>query len=77
MYRKSTSEVITELKSLMKNENCADLGKSCQLRGEGEVSGTWKKHRIFLDDAPIVGANDLDGLMDNVNELRTSGVCTE
>ncbi len=75
--KKSTSEVIVELKSLMKSENCADLSKNCQLRGEGQVSGAWKKHRIFLDDAPVAGANDLDGLMENVNELRSSGVCAE
>lgn len=75
--KKSSSELIIELKSLMKNKECSDLSKSCQLRGEGEVSGAWKKHRIFLDNAPIVGANDLDGIMENVNELRSSGVCVE
>lgn len=75
--KKSTSEIVVELKSIMKDKNCTELGKLCEIRGEGEVGGAWKKHRIFLNESAIAGANDLDSLMENVNELRSSGVCTE
>ncbi len=75
--KKSTNEVVSQLKILVKTEDCKNLDKVCELRGEGDVSGVWKQHRIFLNESPIMGSNNLDGLMENVNELRSSGICQE
>ncbi|MEK6775195.1 MAG: hypothetical protein AABY64_14740 [Bdellovibrionota bacterium] len=75
--KKSINEVVSQLKIMVKTENCKNLDKVCELRGEGDVSGVWKQHRIFLNESPIMGSNNLDGLMENVNELRSSGICQE
>lgn len=75
--KRSSSQVVQQLKELIKTEACQGIGKSCELRGEGEVAGVWKKHRLFFNEAAIIGANDLDGLMENVSELRSSGICQE
>lgn len=75
--KKSSSQVVEQLKELVKTQACQGLGHTCKLRGEGEVSGVWKKHRLFFNESAILGANDLDGLMENVNELRSSGICQE
>ncbi len=73
--KKSMVQIAAQLKELEKNESCKGLDKVCELRGEGDVAGVWKKHRIFYNHSVIAGSNDMDSLLENVVELQTSGIC--
>ena len=73
--KKSMGQIVAQIKELEKNESCKDLNKVCELRGEGDVAGVWKKHRIFYNHSVIAGSNDMDSLLENVVELQTSGIC--
>lgn len=75
--KKSTTEIASKIKELEKIEACQGLDKTCELRGEGDVAGVWKKHRIFFNNAAIIGSNDMDKLMENVEELQASGICQQ
>ena len=73
--KKSMVEIVAQLKELKNDESCKDLDNTCELRGEGDVAGVWKKHRIFFNHSVIVGSNDMDGVLENFMELKASGVC--
>ncbi len=73
--KKTMVQIVAQLKELEKNESCKNLDKTCELRGEGDVAGVWKKHRIFYNHSVISGSNDMDSLLESVVELQTSGVC--
>jgi len=73
----TSREAIGVLKELVKNGVCQNFDQSCQLQGEGSVSGVWMKQRVVLGETPVFGANDLDTLMENVRELRQMGLCQD
>ena len=47
----------------------------CSLKGEGIVTDSWVKHRIFVGDEPVFGANDMDTVSIHLKELRHAGIC--
>ncbi len=69
-------EVVKELSRIKVTPECGGASlQDCKLQGEGAVAGAWTKHRIFMGEAAILGSNDLDGLMEQVSELRQMGYC--
>lgn len=74
--KKSMVQIAVQLKELEKHESCKGLDNVCELRGEGDVAGVWKKHRILYNHSAIAGSNDMDSLLENVVELQASGICT-
>lgn len=47
----------------------------CSLMGEGIVTDAWVKHRIFIGEDPVFGANDMATVSAHLKELRHMRVC--
>lgn len=47
----------------------------CSLKGEGIVTDARVKHRIFIEEEPVFGANDMDSVSTHLKELRHAGIC--
>lgn len=48
---------------------------SCFVASEGIYRGTWVKHRIYVNDDVVFGANDLGSILDQLENLRGQGIC--
>lgn len=48
---------------------------SCTLASEGIYKGWWVKHRIVLDENVVYGANDVDSILMQLENLRGQGLC--
>lgn len=48
---------------------------SCALASEGIYDGYWMKHRIYLGEEVVFGANDMDAILKQLESLRDQGVC--
>jgi hypothetical protein len=55
--------------------NSANAIAECSLKGEGIVKNAWVKHRIFIGEEPVFGANDMDRLSIHLKDLRHAGLC--
>lgn len=47
----------------------------CTLGSGGIVTNAWVKHRIFLNEEAVFGANDLATVITHLKEMRSEGVC--
>jgi hypothetical protein len=47
----------------------------CHLSSSGLYHGQWVKHRILLRDEVVYGANDLDSVSSELQNLRQQGLC--
>lgn len=50
-------------------------GTSCRMLSEGIYNGAWVKHRIVADEDVVAGANDMESLLNQLEDLRTQGLC--
>lgn len=50
-------------------------GVSCRITSEGIFRGYWYKHRIFIRDQIVFGANDMDSILSQLEVLRSEGFC--
>ncbi|MNJ92592.1 hypothetical protein D3C87_102650 [compost metagenome] len=48
---------------------------SCDLTSEGIFKGSWVKHRILVGEDVIYGANDMDAILSQLDNLRNQGLC--
>ncbi|WII73551.1 hypothetical protein QJS83_06655 [Bdellovibrio sp. 22V] len=48
---------------------------SCGLASEGIYNGSWVKHRIVVEEDVLGGANDMDSLLAQLENLRSQGLC--
>ncbi|MGZ3768319.1 MAG: hypothetical protein ACXVCP_03590 [Bdellovibrio sp.] len=48
---------------------------SCTLVSEGIYNGWWVKHRIVLEEKVVYGANDIDSIVSQLENLREQGLC--
>lgn len=49
--------------------------QACSLKSEGIYQGAWVKHRIYLNDDVVYGANDMDSIIVQLQSLREVGIC--
>lgn len=68
-------ELIAVVRQMNLTGECAPAAQTCELQSEGSAAGAWQKHRIFIDGAPVMGANDMGTLLNRLAELRTLGFC--
>lgn len=48
---------------------------SCFVASEGIYRGAWVKHRIYVNEDVVFGANDLGSILDRLENLRGQGTC--
>lgn len=48
---------------------------ACALASEGIYRGVWVKHRIFVQEDVVYGANDIGAILDHLEDLRSQGLC--
>lgn len=48
---------------------------SCHLMSEGIFKGSWVKHRILVNENVVYGANDMDAILSQLDNLRDQGLC--
>ncbi|UOE99793.1 hypothetical protein [Bdellovibrio reynosensis] len=48
---------------------------SCGLTSEGIYNGLWVKHRIYVNEDVVFGANDMDSILSQLENLRGQGLC--
>lgn len=48
---------------------------SCKMASEGIFDGSWVKHRIVVNEDVVYGANDLDSILSQLDNLRDQGLC--
>lgn len=48
---------------------------SCEMASEGLFKGTWVKHRIYVNDDVVYGADDMDSILSQLENLRGQGLC--
>lgn len=48
---------------------------ACSLASEGIYRGAWVKHRIFVQEDVVYGANDIGAILDRLEDLRGQGLC--
>lgn len=48
---------------------------ACQIASEGIFNGFWMKHRIFIQENTVFGANDMDSILSELESLRDEGLC--
>lgn len=48
---------------------------SCGLTSEGIYNGLWVKHRIYVNEDVVFGANDMDSILSQLENLRDQGLC--
>ncbi|NUN07145.1 MAG: hypothetical protein HUU57_15475 [Bdellovibrio sp.] len=48
---------------------------SCTMASEGIFQGSWVKHRIVVDEDTLAGANDMDSILSQLEDLRSEGLC--
>ncbi len=48
---------------------------SCALASEGIYRGSWVKHRIYVNEDVVFGANDMGAIIDALENLRGQGLC--
>lgn len=48
---------------------------ACALASEGIYQGYWVKHRIYVNDEVVFGANDMDSILSQLENLRDQGLC--
>lgn len=48
---------------------------ACALASEGIYGGYWVKHRIYLGEDVLYGANNMDAILKQLESLREQGVC--
>lgn len=47
----------------------------CALASEGIYGGYWMKHRIYVGEDVLFGANSMDAILKQLESLREQGVC--
>lgn len=52
-----------------------DAKPVCSLMGEGVATAGWVKHRIFIGEEAVFGANDMNTVTTELKNLRHSGRC--
>lgn len=48
---------------------------SCFVVSEGLFRGAWVKHRIYVNEEVVYGANDMGSILDALEDLREQGIC--
>ncbi|WP_155722528.1 hypothetical protein ACLWBD_03135 [Bdellovibrio sp. HCB117] len=48
---------------------------SCTMASEGIFQGTWVKHRIYVNEDVVYGANDMNSILSQLENLRSEGLC--
>lgn len=48
---------------------------TCALKSEGIFQGAWVKHRIYVNEEAVYGANDMDSIRLHLENLREEGLC--
>lgn len=69
-------ELVAVVQQLDRQGECRPTPQHCELQSEGSAAGRWQKHRIFMDGAPVMGANDMGTLLERLAELQSLGFCS-
>ncbi len=48
---------------------------ACSMMSEGIFNGAWVKHRIVVEEDVLAGANDMDSILSQLENLREQGLC--
>lgn len=48
---------------------------SCFVTSEGLFRGLWVKHRIYVNEDIVYGANDMGSILSQLENLRGQGTC--
>ncbi|KYG67288.1 hypothetical protein AZI86_09825 [Bdellovibrio bacteriovorus] len=52
-----------------------DETPACFVASEGIYRGSWVKHRIYVNEDVVFGANDLGSILNQLENLRGQGTC--
>ena len=47
----------------------------CAVASEGIFRGSWVKHRIYVNEDVVYGANDMNSILYQLENLRGQGLC--
>lgn len=47
----------------------------CAMASEGIFNGAWVKHRIVVNEDTLAGANDMQSILEQLENLRSEGLC--
>ncbi len=47
----------------------------CSMASEGIFNGAWVKHRIVVNEDILAGANDMESILAQLEDLRSEGLC--
>lgn len=70
-----TTLVIAMLTHLSTAQAALQVLPACTMASEGIFNGSWVKHRIVVEDDVLAGANDMDSILSQLENLRDQGLC--
>nr|WP_295905734.1 hypothetical protein [uncultured Bdellovibrio sp.] len=75
LYALLTTMMIAMLTHLASAQAAIPSVPSCTMASEGIYNGAWVKHRIVVNEDVLGGANDMDSIISQLENLRTQGLC--
>ncbi|KHD89818.1 MAG: hypothetical protein OM95_01780 [Bdellovibrio sp. ArHS] len=60
---------------LVPAQAAGSMTPSCLMASEGIYQGLWVKHRIYVNEDVVYGANDMNSILTQLENLRNEGLC--
>jgi hypothetical protein len=61
--------------SIAQAQETENAAPPCSVASEGIYRGSWVKHRIYINDDVVYGANDIGSILNQLENLRGQGLC--